>query len=335
MTTYETFDDAYIAELNEIYHHAEFFNEPRGFSSREKLGVNFKIENPVQRIVYSQTRKTNIIFNFAEALWYLTGNNSLSYISYYNKRMPDYSMDGQILTGTAYGKKLFHFGEQNLNQWQNVKQELLNDADSKRAVIQIFDAHELTINQNLDVSCTLGLQFLIRNNQLNMVAYMRANDAFRGIVSDIFSFTFIQEFMARELNLKVGKYYHSGGTMHIYEPDNQWVTHVLNESNDQTFISPKMPQGNNWAMVHELMNYEEKLRKKELTMNWVDIQQTELSSYWQQILALFSIYQMIYYHEEVDQVLFDHLLPVYQHLLLNRWPTKMSRGMVSNDRKFI
>lgn len=68
MTTYETFDDAYIAELNEIYHHAEFFNEPRGFSSREKLGVHFKIENPIQRIVYSQTRKTNIIFNFAEAL---------------------------------------------------------------------------------------------------------------------------------------------------------------------------------------------------------------------------------------------------------------------------
>lgn len=87
-------------------------------------------------------------------------------------------------------------------------------------------------------------------------------------------------------------------------------------------------------MVHELMHYEEKLRKK-LTMNWVDIQHTELSSYWQQILALFSIYQMIYYHEEVDQVLFDHLLPVYQHLLLNRWPTKMSRGIVSNDRKFI
>ena len=132
-----------------------------------------------------------------------------------------------------------------------------------------------------------------------MVAYMRANDAFRGIVSDIFIHLY-PEFMARELNLKVGKYYHSVGTMHIYEPDNQWVTHVLNESNDQTFISPKMPQGNNWAMVHELMHYEEKLRKR-TNNELVDIQQTELSSYWQQILALFSIYQMIYYHEEVTR----------------------------------
>ena len=50
-----------------------------------------------------------------------------------------------------------------------------------------------------------------------------------------------------------------------------------------------------------------KLRKKELTMNWVDIQQTELSSYWQQILALFSIYQMIYYHEVIYILIISYL----------------------------
>ncbi|MCH3933454.1 MAG: hypothetical protein LKE18_03305 [Leuconostoc mesenteroides] len=57
MTTYETFDDAYIAELNEIYHHAEFFNEPRGFSSREKLGVNFKLKIPYRELYIAKREK--------------------------------------------------------------------------------------------------------------------------------------------------------------------------------------------------------------------------------------------------------------------------------------
>ncbi len=57
MTTYETFDDAYVSVLADIYHHPEYFNEPRGFSSREKLAVNFKINQPTQRVVYSRKRK--------------------------------------------------------------------------------------------------------------------------------------------------------------------------------------------------------------------------------------------------------------------------------------
>lgn len=332
MSTYETFDSAYMAVLNDIYNHADFFNQPRGFQSREKIAYHFSIQQPVQRVSYNQKRKCNIVFNFAEALWYLTGNNSLDYISYYNKKMPDYSMDGHILTGTAYGSKLFNLGDQQLNQWQNVKDLLIKDPDSKRAVLQIFDGNELAIPNNLDVSCTLGLQFFIRDKQLDMIAYMRANDAFRGIVSDVFSFTFIQELMARELHVPVGKYYHSVGTMHLYETDNLWVTHVLETASDARFTFPEMPLENNWEMIHQLMDYEEKLRKNEITLHWQAIQESNLTPYWQQILALFSIYQMIYYHKKIDQTIFCHLLPIYQYFLLNKWPNNINNsGVNKND----
>lgn len=328
MSTYKTFDEAYMAVLHNIYYHADFFNQPRGFNSRERLGVSFKIQDPTQRVVYSKTRKINIIFNFAEALWYLSGDNSLDYMSYYNQRMPNYSVDGKILTGTAYGKKIFHFGEQQLDQWQRVKKILSEDPDSKRAVMQIFDANELTIADNLDVSCTLGLQFFIRNNRLNMVSYMRANDAFRGIVSDVFSFTMIQELMARDLNIEVGEYYHTVGTMHIYQTDDTWVSHVLEDPRSLNFKFPMMPSGNNWDMIKKLMKYEKMLRKNECTMDWQAILDTGLSPYWQQILALFSIYQMIYFKREVDYVLFDHLIPIYKCFLTNKWPKKIVSGEV-------
>ncbi|GMA70499.1 thymidylate synthase [Leuconostoc litchii] len=324
MKVYNNFNEAYVSILEEVYYHAEFFNQPRGFSSREKLGMNFKLNNPTQRIVLNSLRKTNIVFNIAEALWYLTGKNDLDFISYYNKRMPDYSMDNKTLTGTAYGTKIFNFNNQKTNQWQNVKEVLRQDPDSKRAVIQIFNADELMIKNNLDVSCTLALQFMIREKQLHMVAYMRANDAFRGIVSDTFSFTFMQEFMARELGIEVGNYYHQVGTMHIYEPDNQWAQHVMRQQDQTNFEQPIMPNGNNWPMLTELMKYEKMLRLNELTVDWQFIKNTGLSDYWRQILALFSIYQMIHYHKNIDIQLFKHLWPIYQYLLVNKWPTQLS-----------
>lgn len=326
MTTYKTFDSAYMSVLDDLYYHADFYNAPRGFKSREKLAFDFEIENPVQRGIYNTKRKCNIIFNFAEALWYLSGSNKLSDISYYNQRMTSYSMDKQTLTGTAYGSKIFHFGQGQLNQWENVKKILRKDPDSKRAVIQIFDANELAVADNLDVSCTLGLQFLIRHNKLQMITYMRANDAFRGMVSDVFSFTIIQELMATELNLAVGNYYHRVGTMHIYEPDNQWVTHVLKEKRYNQFVFPSMPKENNWLMIQKLMTYEKQLRQNQLTMSWQSIEQTGLSVYWQQVLALLSIYQMIYYHKIIDDVIVAHLLPIYRFFLHNKWPNIIKAG---------
>lgn len=120
MRTFDTFDQAYQAMLATVVHEPDFHNAPRGYASREKLGMNFMIRQPIQRGVYSSVRKSNIVFNFAEALWYLSGRNDLAMMQYYNKRMPDYSMDGTTLTGTAYGEKLFHFGQAGVNQWENV-----------------------------------------------------------------------------------------------------------------------------------------------------------------------------------------------------------------------
>src|SRR5699024_8991728 len=136
------------------------------------------------------------------------------------RKMKEYSMNGQTLTGTAYGPKIFRFGTGQVNQWQRIA-HLLNreDPDSKRAFIQIFDCNEVLGSANIDVSCTLGLQFFVREKKLYAIAYMRANDAFRGMVSDVFSFTFMQELLARELGLELGDYYHVVGSVHIYKPD--------------------------------------------------------------------------------------------------------------------
>ena len=113
--------------------------------------------------------------------------------------MTKYSADGRTLQGTAYGPRIFNYPRVDLDQWARIRTVLREDPDSKRAGIQIFDPIELRESNNIDVACTLALQFLIRDGALCTVGFMRANDAFRGMVSDIFSFTMLQELMARQL----------------------------------------------------------------------------------------------------------------------------------------
>ncbi len=87
---------------------------------------------------------------------------------------------------------------------------------------------------------------------------MRANDAFRGIVSDVFSFTFVQELLARQLGLEVGSYCHMVGSAHVYESDYQWAEKVIAEAEKiqsymYPFSFPRMPLGDNWRYIHVVL----------------------------------------------------------------------------------
>lgn len=151
---FENFQEAYLHNMKNVYLTPEFINEPRGNKSKEVLNLSFVIENPIERVCYLPSRKTNIVFNFAEALWYLSGKNDLDFIEYYASNMRKYSMDGKCLTGTAYGKKIFQYGDKKINQWNRLLDVFKEDRDSKRGFIGIFDPNEILTLENIDVSCT-------------------------------------------------------------------------------------------------------------------------------------------------------------------------------------
>ncbi|MFY1831983.1 thymidylate synthase [Myxococcus fulvus] len=328
MLSFDTFDAAYAHTLRWVHDSPRYFVAPRGFASREQLGLSFELTNPLARVPCSPQRKTNIVFNFAEALWYLSGSAGLEQISYYAPSIRKYSMDGRTLTGTAYGAKLFHFGTAAFDQWNQVVRVLKEDRDSKRAVLQLYDAHELLIPNNIDVSCTLGLQFLVREGQLHAVAFMRANDAYRGMVSDVFSFTFLQEMMACQLGLPLGSYHHLVGSFHIYEPDLPAVHRVLAEAAPQTgragAVLPPMTRGDNWPHVHAVLRYERELRENRTRLTAEGLSRTGLPEYWQQVLGLFEVYRQVRHEERILPDAMDCLLPLYQQLVVHRWGDLLS-----------
>lgn len=321
--TYPHFQAAYLAQLRRTYYESEFVNTPRGNPSRERLGVNFRITDPVQRHVALPSRRTNIIFNFAEAMWYLAGSNRLDFIGYYAPSIANYSADGRTLAGTAYGPRIFRNGESEVDQWESVLTTLRDDYDSKRAVMQIFDGEELTVPGNIDVACTLALQFLIRDDALHGVGYMRANDAFRGAVSDVFSFTFLLEFMATQLGLPVGAYFHHVGSYHVYESDADWGHRVLREAETTAADPPpfpRMPAEDNRPHLREVLRFEEALRTDRSRLSAGAIATLDLPPYWRDVVALLEIQRQLRHRTGVDHDVVAALPGLFHDLVVTKWP---------------
>ena len=319
---YPDFHRAYVDQLRLVYEQPTYHNAPRGNRSRERLAAQFQLSDPSQRVPFLPSRRVNIVFNFAEALWYLSGRSDLDFIAYYASNMRRYSMDGHCLTGTAYGAKIFGGPP---HQYDTIVELIRSDPDTKRAVIQIFDANELRVPDNIDVSCTLGLQFLLREGKLHAIAYMRANDVYRGMVSDLFSFTFIQEFLACELGAGLGSYTHVAGSIHAYEPDYPRVRAVLADpasAEPPPCHLPPMPAGDNRSALKSLLEVEEQLRLNKLRLP-TNVDSLDLPPYWAQVALLFETYRRVKQREPLTPDLLAALAPPYRHLVEARWSAKM------------
>jgi thymidylate synthase len=168
------------------------------------------ITDPTKNILKSNIRNMPMRYAVGELLWYLSGNNKLDAIKRYSKAWESLSDDGETIN-SAYGYRIFEqFG---FDQWKYVKGLLKKDPNTRQAVIHIKDASN---KPTKDTPCTVSLQFLLRNGQLNLTTYMRSNDIWLGFPYDVFSFTCMQIIMAFELGVEIGEYTHIAGSLHLY-----------------------------------------------------------------------------------------------------------------------
>lgn len=335
--TFETFEHAYLSVLRYVDQQHEYRNSPRGNAARECLNVSFQLADPTARVPFLPSRRTNVVFNFAEALWFLEGRDDVAMISYYAPRMRSYSLDGVSVDGSAYGTRLFGPTDgTGRSQFDQVLDLIREDKETKRAVMVLFRPWETADPHHPDVSCTIAFQLLLREDRLHGVCYMRANDAVQGLISDVFSFTLIQEFAARQLGIEVGSYGHHVGSMHVGERDEGRVRRVLAEHppqavNPVTFAFPRMPD-TSWADVDQVMQLEQELRANHVALSPREIDASGLAPYWQQVILLFEVYRQItHIKAPVDAVTMDALWPAYRWLVAHRWPTRMphSAGLTS------
>ncbi|MFD7504621.1 thymidylate synthase [Streptomyces sp. NPDC059850] len=282
--------------------------------------------DPRQRLPYLGQRKANPVFHFAEALWYLAGRRDLEMIGYYAPSMRSSSSDGIHIGGSAYGHTLFTpaLGDV-ISPFDRVLELLRTEADSKRGYVPVFSLGELAISDNPDVACLAGLHLLSRDGHLHMVCYMRANDLDCGLLSDVFSFTMLQEYAAVQLGLELGAYSHFIGSAHINDRNADRVERVLAEADSRRavrFPFPEMPVSTTAATVAHVLEHEEALRTNKTRYTVEDVRRLGLDPYWQQPVLLFEVYRQLQHDHpvKVDPSLLAALDPGLRWLVGHRWP---------------
>ena len=227
MQTYKDLNEAFVESLKTLSEECTVVNS-RGTKQREVLWHSIKISDPTALSIEVPARKFKPSYGVTEWLWYLSADPNVKNIGKLASIWQAIA-DSDNEVESNYGRWIHSEPTKTgITQWQWVLEELLNDRDTRRASITINNSWHKGKN-NKDYPCTQYLHFFIRDNNLHLGVHMRSNDAVFGFCNDVFTFCMYQQLMLNELNhsiaandsleepLKLGHYYHTADSFHVYE----------------------------------------------------------------------------------------------------------------------
>lgn len=120
------------------------------------------------------------------------------------------------------------------NQLARIIEKLKFNSETRQAWLTIYDGKEIessgacaTHGYMFDTPCTLSIGFDIDSKgHLNMTVLMRSNDLFYGFCNDQYCFSQLQKYVADQLHIPVGTYYHFASDLHIYKTKFKEVTKI-------------------------------------------------------------------------------------------------------------
>lgn len=185
--------------------------------------VAFPINDPV---IVCPPRKVSYKFAAAEALWILTGDDTVAGIAPFNANISKFSDDGYTFFG-AYGPKIH-------SQLTYVVKSLIADRHTRQAVVSIWRENP---PKTKDIPCTVTLTFNIRRSKLNCHVFMRSSDSWLGVPYDFFNFAMIATKVAALYNfytkdtpdvpVQLGRLYWTGVSSHIYTRNLEGVSECI------------------------------------------------------------------------------------------------------------
>ena len=211
-------------------------NSRNGGVIRFRDPVRVTYTKPWERVLFHPGRMANPFFHLYESLWMLSGRFDVKSVAYFVNRMREFSDDGETFYG-AYGRRWRSWFK--YDQIEEIIGELIRNPDSRRCVLQMWDGRtdlNQTIEGGKDVPCNLSSCFDIVDGHLNMTVFNRSNDIVWGALgANAVHFSFLQEYIARALNVKIGKYHQISNNFHVYtwnyHPE-LWTQHFTDERYD-------------------------------------------------------------------------------------------------------
>jgi len=212
-----------------------FYNScARGRVTNESVGIGFRILEPQNCLMWSPIRKLSPIYLAKECMWYLNGSRDVkdAPANIWND-LVNKDGDEKGLVNSNYGHYIFVQKDNKnpeLTVFDATVELLKRDPYSRQAIWQI---PIMKHRQDDDTPCTSSIQFLLRDNKLNCIVYMRSCDIWFGLPNDMTQFIIWQMMMAKELNVEMGTYTHLFGSLHCYKEnfitDNEKYITTMNE----------------------------------------------------------------------------------------------------------
>lgn len=181
---------------------------PRGMKTFEVLNATMEITKPWHIPLMLDNRTLNQNIGAMEALQ-LVGQISVPELMVNTSKVFSNFLDGGTFHG-AYGPRIH-------GNLRKVVDQLKKDDSSRQAVLTIFNSDKDLNVDVKDVPCTLTLQYFIRNGKLLARTSMRSNDLYLGMPYDFVQFIALQGAIAQALDIPMGTYSHTVGSLHIYE----------------------------------------------------------------------------------------------------------------------
>lgn len=285
---------------------------------KELICTHIILTNPRMRVSRSYSRG-KIFSLLGELLWYFTGDNELDFIKYFLPNYPE-AADENGKVNSGYGDRLFSYShgtdnKSKINQIDNILNLLKRKPTSRQAVIQLFSAADLVVDRDSPVPCTNTLQFILRENQLHLLVNMRSNDAFKGLVHDVYAFTMIQELIATELQVEMGCYQHFVGSMHLYNTDYEGAQEYLSEGYFTPTPMPAMPSVQPLQSLQEAVKFAERVRLEGIRT----FDNLPESNYWSDIWRLILAFALFAkdHNEEMAFAVRDELSSEFYRIYLD------------------
>jgi len=226
---HDDFASAWFGLLACLHDHGKPVS-PRGYETRELLGVQVRVDDMTKNILVHPARNLSYRFMIAEWLWIAGGRDDVASIAKYNKHIAQFSDDGIKFAG-AYGPRIVPQIPWTLEQLQK--------PGSRQAVVQVWTP---TPAPSMDVPCTLSWQLLARDGALHAVVTMRSSDVWLGLPYDFMNFSQMTSSIAGKLGLELGSMTFNLGSSHLYLRGKEKAAEVLEaQSALECVSSPPLP----------------------------------------------------------------------------------------------
>ena len=151
----------------------------------------------------------------AELLWFLRGEDNISWLREQDVHIWDDWADTDGYVGPLYGVQWRNWGSAH-DQIKALIRNLRDDPHSRRHLVSAWNVGELS--EMVLAPCHAFFQCYVgEGGRLSLQVYQRSADLFLGVPTNLASYALLTHMLAQQTGLRVGELIWTGGDCHIYD----------------------------------------------------------------------------------------------------------------------